>query len=54
MTNNILYWLFKIPSVLLLIVTFILSIHGFLLFLLAEEFDGDTFADKINNDIKNF
>jgi uncharacterized membrane protein len=52
--NNILYWVFKIPAILLLIIPFILSIPGFVLFLLSEEFDGETFNEKMNNDIKNF
>ena len=51
MRNKILYWTFKIPSILLLVVPLILSIPGFLLHLISEEFDGETFSDKINKDI---
>lgn len=53
MRNNILYWSLKIPSILLLVVPFILSIPGFLLFLLSEVFDGETLSDKMKRDFKN-
>jgi hypothetical protein len=52
MINNILYWVFKISAILLLIIPFILAIPGFVLYLLSEEFDGETFYEKMNNDIK--
>jgi len=52
MINNILHWIFKISAILLLIIPFILGIPGFVLYLLSEEFDGETFYEKIDNDIK--
>jgi hypothetical protein len=53
MKNRILYWTFKIPAILLLAVPFVLSIPGFILFLLSEEFDGESFDSRMHNDIKN-
>jgi Na+-driven multidrug efflux pump len=53
MINNILYWVLRIPAILLLIIPFILGIPGFVLFLLSEEFDRESFYEKMNNDIKN-
>jgi hypothetical protein len=53
MINNILYWVLRIPAILLLIIPFILGIPGFILYLLSQEFNGETFNEKMNNDIKN-
>ena len=53
MINNILYWVLRIPAILLLIIPFILGIPGFILYLLSQEFDRETFNEKMNNDIKN-
>jgi len=52
MINNILHWIFKISAILLLIIPFILGIPGFVIYLISEEFDGETFYKKMNNDIK--
>ena len=53
MRNNILYWTFKILAMVLLSVPIILSIPGFLLHLISEEFDGRPFSEKMLDDIKN-
>jgi hypothetical protein len=52
MINSILYWVFKVLSVILLSVPIILCIPGFLLYLISEEFDTKTFTEKMWDDIK--